>query len=48
MNTNKLLQSKKTGSVMALAMLVVVILLVMGTSLLSLGLHGRMLGVRAS
>jgi len=48
MNTNKLLQSKKTGSVMALAMLVVVILLVMGIGLLSLGLHGRLFAVRTT
>ena len=38
----------RNGSVMALVLLAVVILLVMGTGLLSLGLHGRMLGVRAS
>ena len=48
MNTNKLLQSKKTGSALALVLLVVVILSAMGAGLLSLGLHGRMLGVRAS
>jgi len=38
----------RNGSAMALVLLAVVILLVMGTGLLSLGLHGRMLGVRAS
>ena len=48
MNTNKLLQSKKTGFALALVLLVVVILSAMGAGLLSLGLHGRMLGVRAS
>jgi hypothetical protein len=38
----------RNGSAMALVLLAVVILLVMGTGLLSLGLHGRMLGVRTS
>ncbi len=45
---NKLLKSKRIGFAMALALLVVVILVVMGTGLLSLGLHGRMLASRTA
>ncbi len=48
MSINKLLQSKKPGSAMALALLVVIIFVVMGTGLLSLGLHGRMLASRTA
>ncbi len=48
MSINKLLQSKKPGSAMALALLVVIILVVMGTGLLSLGLHGRILASRTA
>jgi len=48
MSINKLLKSKKPGSAMALALLVVIILVVMGTGLLSLGLHGRMLASRTA
>ena len=48
MTIKKSLQSKKPGSAMALALLVVVILCVMGTGLLSLGLHGRMLASRTA
>lgn len=46
MSISKLLKSKKSGSIMVLALLVVVVLLVMGGGLLSLGLHGQMLGIR--
>jgi hypothetical protein len=46
MGINKLLKSKRTGSAIALALLVVIILVVMGTGLLSLGLHGRMMSIR--
>ena len=48
MSINKLLQSKKPGSAIALALLVVIIFVVMGTGLLSLGLHGRMLASRTA
>ncbi len=48
MSINKLLQSKKPGSAIALALLVVIILCVMGTGLLSLGLHGRLFAVRTA
>jgi hypothetical protein len=44
----RLLQSKKRGSAIALAMVVVMILLAMGTGLLSLGLHGRIISIRTS
>ena len=48
MSINKLLQSKRIGSAIAAALLVVIILVVMGTGLLSLGLHGRMLASRTA
>jgi len=48
MSINKSLQSKKPGSAIALALLVVVILCVMGAGLLNLGLHGRMLATRTT
>ena len=48
MTINKLLQSKKAGSAIALALLVVVIFCVMGVGLLSLGLHGRILASRTA
>ncbi len=44
----KLLQSKKRGSAIPLAMLVVVILLATGTGLLSLGLHSRIISIRTT
>jgi len=44
----KLPQSKKRGSAIPLAMVVVMILLAMGTGLLSLGLHGRIISIRTS
>ena len=44
----KLLQSRKRGSAIALAMVVVMILLAMGTGLLSLGVHGRIISIRTS
>jgi len=44
----KLLQSKKRGSAIPLSMVVVMILLAMGTGLLSLGLHGRTISIRTS
>jgi len=44
----KLLQSKKRGSAIPLSMVVVMILLAMGTGLLSLGLHGRIISIRTS
>ena len=48
MSINKLLKSKRTGSAIALALLVVIILVVMGAGLLSLGLHSRMLSTRTA
>ena len=45
---NKMLQSKKRGSAIPLAMLVVVILLATGTGLLSLGLHSRIISTRTA
>ncbi len=45
---NKMLQSKKRGSAIPLAMLVVVILLATGTGLLSLGLHSRIISIRTA
>ncbi len=44
----KALKRKRIGSAMALALLVVIILVVMGTGLLSLGLHGRIFAVRTA
>ena len=44
----KLLQSKKRGFAIALAMLVVVILLAMGTGLLKLGLSSRIFSIRTA
>ncbi len=46
MNRKKLLQSKREGSAMALMMVALVVLLVTGVGLLSLGLHGRILAIR--
>jgi len=48
MSIKKSLQSKKAGFAMALALLVVIIFVVMGTGLLSLGLHGRILASRTA
>jgi len=45
-NRRKLLQSKRRGSAITLVMLVIVILLAIGTGLLSLGLHGRIFAIR--
>jgi len=45
---NKLLQSKKRGSALPLAVVAVVILLAMGTGLLSLGLHSRIISIRTA
>jgi len=44
----KLLQSKKRGSAIPLAVVAVVILLAMGTGLLSLGLHSRIISIRTA
>ncbi len=44
----KLLQSKKRGSAIPLSMVVVMILLAMGTGLLSLGLHSRIISIRTA
>jgi len=46
MNRKKLLKSKRRGSAMALMMVALVVLLVTGVGLLSLGLHGRILALR--
>jgi len=43
---NKLLQSKRRGSAIALVLLVIVILLATGVGLLSLGLHSRIFAIR--
>lgn len=48
MNRKKLLKWERKGSAMALVLLAVVILLVMGTGLLSLGLHSRIFAARTS
>jgi len=45
---NKMLQSKKRGSAIPLAVVAVVILLAMGTGLLSLGLHSRIISIRTA
>ncbi len=45
---NKMLQSKKRGSAIPLSMVVVMILLAMGTGLLSLGLHSRIISIRTT
>jgi len=45
---NKLLQSKKRGSAIPLAVVAVLILLAMGTGLLSLGLHSRINSIRTA
>jgi choice-of-anchor A domain-containing protein len=47
-NMNKLLQSKKRGSAIPLAVVAVLILLAMGTGLLSLGLHSRINSIRTA
>ncbi|MCH7556889.1 MAG: hypothetical protein IIB56_05460 [Planctomycetes bacterium] len=44
----KLLQSKKRGSAIPLSMVVVMILLAMGTGLLNLGLHSRIISIRTT
>lgn len=44
----KLLQTKKRGSAISLAIVVVVILLAMGTGLLSMGLHSRTFSLRTT
>lgn len=48
MNRKNPLQSKREGFAMAIVLLMVVILLVMGVGLLSLGFHGQMLAIRTS
>lgn len=48
MRIHKLLKSKRTGSAIVLALLAVIILVIMGTGLLSLGLHGRMMASRTA
>ncbi len=48
MNRGKLLQSKTKGSVMALVLIAIVILLVTGAGLLSLGLHSQILALRTA
>jgi len=45
---NRLLQSKKRGSAIPLALLVVVLLLAAGTGLLSLGLNSRIFSIRTA
>lgn len=45
---NKILQSKKRGSAIPLAVVAVLILLAMGTGLLSLGLHSRINSIRTA
>jgi choice-of-anchor A domain-containing protein len=45
---NKMLHSKKRGSAIPLAVVAVVILLAMGTGLLSLGLHSRIISIRTA
>ncbi len=45
---NKMLQSKKRGSAIPLAVVAVMILLAMGTGLLSLGLHSRIISIRTA
>ncbi len=45
---NKLLQSKKRGSAILLAVVAVLILLAMGTGLLSLGLNSRIFSIRTT
>ena len=45
---NKMLQSKKRGSAIPLAVVAVVILLAMGTGLLSLGLNIRIFSIRTA
>ena len=47
MGKKKLLQAKRKGSAMALVLFAMVILLVLGNGLLSLGLHGKMQAIRA-
>ncbi len=44
----KLLQTKRRGSAISLAILIVVILLAMGTGLLSMGLHSRTFSLRTT
>ena len=44
----KLLQSKKRGSAIPLSMVVVMILLALGTGLLNLGLHSRIISIRTA
>ena len=46
MTINRLLQSKKSGSAMALVLIALVLLLVMGMSLLSLGFQSRAYAIR--
>lgn len=48
MNKKELLQSKRKGSIMALMLLVIVILLATGVGLLSLGLRSRVFAIRTT
>ncbi len=48
MNMCKLLQSKKRGSVLPLAMFMVVMLLIIGTGMLNLGLNSRIFSIRTA
>ena len=45
---NKRLQSKRKGSAIVLAMFVIIVLLIVGTGLLSLGLRGRVFAIRTT
>ena len=47
MNTSRFLKTTRPGIVMPLAIIVVVLLVALGTALLSLGLQGQVLGIRA-
>ena len=48
MNRKKLFQSERRGSAMALMMVAIVVLLVTGVGLLSLGLHSRLFALRTA
>ena len=48
MNRKKLLQSKRKGSAIALMMVALVVLLVTGVGLLSMGLHSRLFALRTA
>ena len=48
MNVKKLLQSKRSGSIIPLAVVVIVLLLAMGMGLLSLGFHSYLCSIQAA